>query len=160
MAAISHSKSITIADGADANVVRPSDWNSGHAFTMIDAVSAGTQSGSSGTIVFANSNGVSWGLSGSSQVTATVQTNYLTNVQVSAGTTNNLLSAITFSNSNNVSFGLNASTLTGSVNTSLTNINVSAGTTSTLVSGSRWGTRRSGGSVSKGATTTVPSAAL
>lgn len=40
------------------------------------ALSAGTQSGNTGTIVFANSNGITFGMSGSSQVTASVATSY------------------------------------------------------------------------------------
>lgn len=36
------------------------------------AISAGTQSGNTGTIVFANSNGVTFGMSGNSQITASV----------------------------------------------------------------------------------------
>lgn len=87
--------------------------------------SAGTTSSDLGSVVFSNSNGVSFGLNGST-ITATVQTNYLTtamlsnaatisNIRVSAGTTSNLLSDITFSNSNGVTFGLNASTITASV---------------------------------------------
>jgi hypothetical protein len=87
-------------------------------------VAAGTQTATSGTVVLSNSNNVSFGMSGSTQVTASAQFN------MSAGTTSNNLSAITFSNSNGVSFGLSGSTLTGSIATSLSAINFSAGTTS------------------------------
>jgi hypothetical protein len=66
------------ADDADATLVRPSDWNSVHNYTMQDAISAGTQVAASGTVIFADSNGVTFGLSGSSQLTATVSTNYVT----------------------------------------------------------------------------------
>jgi hypothetical protein len=100
--------------------------------TGISGVSAGTTSATSGTVVFSNSNGVSFGLNGQT-VTGSIATS-LTNINVSAGTTSNNLSALTFSNANNVSFGLNASTVTGSVATSLTNVNVSAGTTSNNLS--------------------------
>jgi hypothetical protein len=94
----------------------------------IGAIAAGTQTGSSGTIIFSNSNGVTFGMAGSLTVTASHAIN------VSGGTTSNNLSAITFSNSNGISFGLNASTMTASVATSLTNINVSGGTTSNNLS--------------------------
>lgn len=47
------------------------------------AASAGTQEATSGTVVFANSNGVSWGMSDSSQITATVKTDYLTTAALS-----------------------------------------------------------------------------
>lgn len=58
------------ADVTNTNIVRPSDWNSVHAYTLPDGISAGTQLMSSGTVVFANSNGISFGMSGSSQITA------------------------------------------------------------------------------------------
>lgn len=127
------------------------------------ALSAGTNSTAAGTVVFSNSNGVTFGMDGAGIVTGSVQTNYLTtamqsnaatisNMRVSAGTTSNLLSALTFSNGSGVTFGLNASTLTASVETNyqtpgaylttamqsnaatISNINVSAGTTSNLLS--------------------------
>jgi hypothetical protein len=64
-------------------------------------------------IVVSNSNGVSFGLNGST-LTGSVATS-LTNINVSAGTTSNNLSAVTFSNLNNITFGLNAGTITASV---------------------------------------------
>lgn len=75
---VSHVFSCTIADDAGAAAageVLPSHWNSVHSLSLatnevIKFVSAGTQSVSSGTIVFANSNGVTFGMSGSSQITA------------------------------------------------------------------------------------------
>lgn len=109
-----------------------------------------------GTAVFVNSNGVSFGFTGDGagqvSVTASVQTNYLTNINVSAGSTSNNLSKVTFSNSNGVSFGLNGSTITATVKTdyqtsgaylttamasdavTISNINISAGTTSNNLS--------------------------
>ncbi len=76
--------------------------------------SAGTTSNNLGSVVFSDSNNVSFGLNGSTiTATVTVATS-LTAINVSAGTTSNNLSAITFSNSNGISFGLNASTLTAS----------------------------------------------
>ena len=99
------------------------------------ALSAGSQLATSGTVVFSNSNGVTFGMSGSTRVTASVASS-LTNINLSAGTTSNNLSAVVFSNSNNVTFGLNGSTVTASASaaSSLTNINVSAGTTSNNLS--------------------------
>jgi len=109
------------ADDPDTSLIRPSDWNSAHAYTMQDAIAAGTQTASSGTVVFANSNGLSFGLSGSSQITGSYTVpsiaGLLSNINVSAGTTSNNLSAITFNNSNGISFGLNGSVLTGTVKT-------------------------------------------
>jgi hypothetical protein len=78
------------------------------------AISAGTQFASSGTIVFANSNGVTFGMSDSSVITASFAGAGPPSINFSAGTTSNNLTAVTFFNSNNVSFGLNASTITAS----------------------------------------------
>ena len=83
-------------------------------------LAAGTQTATSGTVVFANSNGMTFGLSGSTQVTASYTVpstaGLLSAVNVSAGTTSNNLSALTFSNSNGITFGLNSSTVTASHN--------------------------------------------
>jgi len=92
--------------------------------------SAGTTSGNLASVVFSNSNNVSFGLNGAT-ITATASVaSTQGSINISAGTTSNLASAFTFSNSNGISFGLNASTVTASVATSLTAINLSAGTTS------------------------------
>lgn len=105
--------------------------------------SAGTTSNNLGTVVFSNSNNVSFGLNGSTiTATASVATS-LSNIRVSAGTTSNLLSDVTFANSNGVSWGLNASTITATVKTDyLTNqtnqtvgIYASSNTTSSVSSG-------------------------
>jgi hypothetical protein len=77
----------------------------------IAAISAGTQIGSTGTIVLSNANNVSFGMAGSSVVTASAGFN------LSAGTTSNVSSAFTFANSNGVSFGLDAGIVTASVAT-------------------------------------------
>jgi hypothetical protein len=92
------------------------------------AVSAGTQVAISGTAVFSNSNNISFGMSGSSVVTALAEFN------ISAGTTSQNLSALTFLNSNGLSFGLNGSVVTASIAAEISNINVSAGTTSNNLS--------------------------
>ncbi len=73
---------------------------------------SGAQSQSTGTVEFANSNGITFGLSNNGTMTASH--NGLTNINISAGTTSNNLSALTFNNSNGVSFGLNNSVVTGS----------------------------------------------
>jgi hypothetical protein len=90
--------------------------------------SAGTQTATSGTVVYSNSNNITFGMSGNSRITASY------NFNVSAGTTSGNLNSLSFSNGSNVSFGLNAGTLTASVATSLTNVNLSAGTTSNNLS--------------------------
>jgi len=83
------------------------------------AIAAGTQTATSGTVVFSDSNGISFGMAGSSRVTASYTVpstaGLLSAVNISAGTTSNNLSAVTFSNSNGISFGLNGSVVTASV---------------------------------------------
>lgn len=81
----------------------------------VGGISAGAGSVGAGTVVFSNSNGVTFGLNGST-VTASVAAGGggLTNINVSGGTTSNNLSNLVFSNSNGVSFGLNGSTITAS----------------------------------------------
>jgi len=84
------------------------------------AAAAGTQTATSGTVNFANSNGISFGMSNSSQVTASYTVpstaGLLSAVNFSAGTTSNNTSQISFANGNGVSFGLNAGTITASHN--------------------------------------------
>ena len=93
------------------------------------SLSAGTTRGTLGEIVFANSNGVSFGMNGQT-MTGSVATS-LTNINVSAGTTSNNLSAMVFSNSNNVSFGMNGSTVTATITVPPeTPFGISAGTQS------------------------------
>lgn len=94
------------------------------------AISAGTQSTDAGTVRFSNSNGVSFGMSGGTRITASVDAIK----SISAGTTRITSGEAVFSNSNGVSFGVNGNTVTASIATSLTNINVSAGTTSNNLS--------------------------
>lgn len=103
-------------------------------------ISAGTLSNNLSAWVLSNSNGVSFGLSGST-VTATVATNYqsqgaylttamlsnaatISNVNVSAAGSSNNLSAMVFSNSNNVSFGLTGSTITATAGAGNVNFSV------------------------------------
>lgn len=99
----------------------------------LNRIAAGTQTaGTLATVLFADSNGISFGMSDSTRVTASYTVpsvaGLLSNIRVSAGTTSNLLSALTFADGNGVSFGLNASTVTASHNglTSQSNQNVTA----------------------------------
>lgn len=116
---------------ADDNSAWEDYSDSGAAVSI--SVSAGTASNALGNIVFSNSNGVTFGLSGST-ITGSVVAG-LSNINVSAGTTSNNLTNMVFSNSNGVSFGLSGSTITGSVAAAgLSNINISAGTTSNNLS--------------------------
>jgi hypothetical protein len=96
-------------------------------------IAAGGQTASSGTVVFSNSNNVSFGLNGQT-ITASVE------LLVSGGTTSSAVSAITFSNANNVSFGFDGSNITASAGAAVgANINLSAGTTSNLSSAFTFG---------------------
>lgn len=91
------------------------------------AISAGTQSVGTGTVAFANSNGITFGMSGSSQVTASFDGIR----SVSAGTAVALGPGISFLNGNGITFGVTGSTITGSVQTAggtASGVGISAGT--------------------------------
>jgi hypothetical protein len=101
------------------------------------AIAAGTQTATHGTVVFSNSNGVTFGMSNSSVITASVAGGGGggNTGSISAGTTRGTLGEMVFSNSNGLSFGIDGQTLTGSYSVPSTAglisaINVSAGTTS------------------------------
>lgn len=74
------------------------------------AISAGSQSAVTGTVVFANSNGVSFGMSLSSQVTASMDA-FRSVIGPGSTATGPTLS---FANSNGVSFGVSGQTITAS----------------------------------------------
>jgi hypothetical protein len=75
------------------------------------SVSAGASSGSLGSIVFSNSNGVSFGLNGST-ITASAAAGG--GAALSAAGSSQNAGTVVFSNSNNISFGMNGSTITAS----------------------------------------------
>ena len=108
------------APSLDARVVDLEDAAEGGAFGGGSGVrlAAGSQTASSGTVVFANSNGVTFGMSGSSQITASFSGGGggISAINLSAGTTSNNLTNAVFSNSNGVTFGLSGSTVTASHN--------------------------------------------
>jgi hypothetical protein len=94
-------------------------WKTGTAATQwgtfggagIGGLGAGTQTATSGTLVFANSNGVSFGLSGSSQITASVIPTLSIQIQDATGTVNFVLSSggMTFvNNASGAKFGTSA----------------------------------------------------
>jgi hypothetical protein len=91
------------------------------------AISAGTQSDGTGTVVFSNSNGVSFGMSASSVVTASVDAIKA----LSAGTVSGSGATVVLSNANGISFGMVGNTITASVQTAggtATGVGISAGT--------------------------------
>lgn len=126
-ATVFHALTATTPDNTSYEIRPIAHWNASHVVSIslagsevIKAVQIGANSMSSGTLSFANSNGVSVGLNGS---TITLSHNGITsqsvqtqsNIQgVSAGTTSAGTGAIVFSNSNGMSFGLNGQTVTGS----------------------------------------------
>lgn len=93
------------------------------------AISAGTQSVSTGTMIFSNSNNVSFGMSGSSRITASVSE---TPFGISAGTQSVSTGTMVFSDSNGISFGMSGSSrITASYTVpNATQFAISAGTQS------------------------------
>lgn len=82
-------------------------------------LAAGTQTANTtGTVKFADSNGISFGMSNSSQITASYTVpstaGLLSAINVSAGTTSSNQSSIGFSNANGMSFGFSGASITGS----------------------------------------------
>ena len=70
--------------------------------------SAGTQTATSGTVVFANSNGVTFGMSGSSQITASYTVPTVTNSSLTLSDTATSITAarLAFTGSNGITMGL------------------------------------------------------
>ena len=97
-------------------------------------VAAGTQTGSTGTIVFVGSNGVTFGMSGSSQITASVAAQSVQPgiVAISASTQQQTTGTVVFSNSNNITFGMSSGAGGGTITASFANpagaVAIAAGT--------------------------------
>jgi hypothetical protein len=89
------------------------------------ALAAGTQVATSGTVNFGNANGVTFGMSGSTAVTASVNTNYAGTGLTTATTTGSVLFGT--NSSNGLSLGVPVWITTGGGGGS---VNISAGTTS------------------------------
>ena len=107
---VGHSKSITVADGTNTGIVRPSDWNSNHAVTL-------NISGTDIFGAFSNAGNVTFGTDTAGYITATAPAGGGGGgAAISAGTQSQNTGTIVFSNSNGLTFGLNAGTLTGSHN--------------------------------------------
>ena len=145
---VSHVFSCTIADDPIDQAlgkVLPSHWDSSH-FVSLDTsevikwISAGAQSVSSGTVVFSNSNGVSFGMNAGT-ITATVVPGAAAGIAAfGAGTQTGTSGTVIFADSNGISFGMSGSTrITASYTVPstaglLSAVNVSGGTTSGNVS--------------------------
>lgn len=121
--AISHIKSVTVSDGTDTGVVRPSDWNSAHQlFQTFGGNTAGASTFSGQNLVWAGGSNVTLSVSGStvSIVGAAGGTGGAGdggNVLAVAGSTAASTGTVLFQNGSGVTFGLNAGTLTASVET-------------------------------------------
>ena len=113
-------RTISLPDGGGALVVA----------SQALALAAGTQTATSGTVVMSDSNGVSFGLSGSTRITASVDAIK----SISAGGARITNGEAVFSNSNGVAFGVNGQTLTASYSQS-TAPGAIAGGTQTATSG-------------------------
>lgn len=122
-ATVLHSLSMTSPDNP-AYENNPSDWNKSHLVTLslgpsdVLAISAGASSQSTGQIVFANSNSISFGLNAG---TMTASGNFVAGVTgisaFSAGTTLASSGTVSLANGSGVSFGMAGNTLTASVKT-------------------------------------------
>jgi hypothetical protein len=89
------------------------DGGVSHLVAAPNGFAAGTQTATSGTVVMSNSNGFTFGMSGSTQITASMDAFR----KVSAGTASGSGSQLVFSNSNGISFGLSGSTITAQIPT-------------------------------------------
>jgi hypothetical protein len=105
--------------------------------TFIGGIAGGTQTATSGTIVFSNSNGVSFGLSGSTRMTA----DYAREIGLVSHVGGNAVSSVTrlaFSNASNVTWSLstaaNAATVLASVDAGAGGVAIAVNT-STISSG-------------------------
>jgi hypothetical protein len=106
-----HGHPVTLVGGANITVSGSGNQivikgGAGGAGGTGPSISAGTQSTDGGTVFFANSNGVTFGMANSSKITATVKTDYLT-----------AQTAFVLSDSNGISWGTNGSTVTATVKT-------------------------------------------
>jgi hypothetical protein len=111
-----------VSFGTDVNGNVTATANAAGAGDGFNRISAGTQiAGTNNTVSFANSNGISFGLSNSSVLTASYTVpstaGHISAINLSAGTTSGNVSAVTFSNANGVSFGYDGTNVTATVKT-------------------------------------------
>ena len=112
---VAHKLLVAWVDSAGSALVGPQGQNIPIGAGGV-AISAGANSQSSGTINFSNANGVSFGMDGAGNVTATVTPGAAAGIAaVNAGTQTQTSGTLVFSNSNGISFGMsNSSVLTAS----------------------------------------------
>lgn len=122
MVSIAHVFSSPIADGTNTQLVRPSDWNSQHAFTLLESLRLGGNTAgvvavmSSGDVTIAGGNNITLSQNGNAfTISAAAQSNQPRIQSISAGTTQVTTAQVVFSNANGVSFGADGQTITASV---------------------------------------------
>lgn len=119
---IRHVYTSPVPDDAATSIVRPSDWNSVHAYTLPDGiVVAGNTAGvmatiSSGTVRLAGGNNITLSQNGNSITFSAANQSVQPGIQsVSAGAGQITTGEVVFANANGVSFGANGQTVTASV---------------------------------------------
>jgi hypothetical protein len=118
--AVSHVKNVTVADGTNAGIVRPSDWNSAHyQYLTLDGNTAGQSTVSGSNIVWAGGNNITLSANGStvSIVAAAGGAGDGGNILAAGGSTAASTGTIAFVNGSGVSWGLNGTQLTATVRT-------------------------------------------
>lgn len=103
-------------------------WDFATAVPSGPAVSAGTNIATSGTVVFANSNGISFGMATNNIITASINAAANAIQGVSAGTNQITSGTVVFANSNGFSFGVTGQSVTGSYTQSTAPGGIAAGT--------------------------------
>jgi hypothetical protein len=102
-------------------------------------ISAGSQSVSTGTLIFSNSNGITFGMSGSSRITASYTVPTVTNSSFSvqdSATTLNPVARIAFSTGNNITLSLSTGASSATVGVQHNLAGTSSGFAGNLISGS------------------------
>lgn len=98
---VGHSKSVTVADGTNTGIVRPSDWNSNHAVTL-------NISGTDIFGAFSNAGNVTFGTDLGGYITATAPAGGGGGIALGAGGNTATSGTVTFgSSAGNVTFGMN-----------------------------------------------------
>jgi len=91
------------------------NWLTNAAGASAVAISAGTNSQNTGTVLFANSNGVTFGMDTAGVVTASVSAGGGGGIALSAGTNSTSTGTVVFSNANGLTFGMDTNAVvTGS----------------------------------------------
>jgi hypothetical protein len=117
---VQHVKTLTQPDSTNPDIVRPTDWNSGHIVSFSQDVVLGGNAAGAATLVadklyLHGGNNVT--LSGNGSTVTVIAAAGGGGAAISAGTQSQSTGTVILSNANGVSFGLDNGTLTGSVRT-------------------------------------------